>query len=225
MRRGGLALALAAAGAACLAAPLAAAPLRAPQLKASPYTVRDYPQSALRNDEMGYARIRVTVSPQGKPIGCSVIDSTDIASLDKASCEIMLKRGKFTPAHDAAGQPSYGVIRTSVPWYIGFNPADMRAIEARNRPPDIDIVVAVAALPAGLAAPLALLADVQVSATGRITGCNAEAGGAVPAELAQLACVQARTLGRPQPARDGSDAPVASVQQLKLAFVVEPATK
>lgn len=219
MRRVGLALAL------CVAVPLAAAPLRAPQLTGSPYTVRDYPQSALRNDEMGYARIRITVSPQGKPIGCSVIDSSDVISLDKASCDIMLKRGKFTPAQDAAGRPSYGVVRASVPWYIGFNPADMRAIEARNRPPDIDIVVSVAALPAGLASPLAVLADVEVSASGTVTDCNVEAGGAVPAELVRLACAQARTLGRPLPARDAGDVPVASVQQLKLAFVVEPATK
>lgn len=216
---------LATTAAALVAAPLAAATLSAPQPKRVFYNLRDYPQSAMRNDEMGTARIRVTVSPKGKPIACTVIHSSGTESLDKASCAVMLERGDFTAAQDMTGAPVYAVVQTAVSWSFGLSRADQRAFEARDRPDDIDIVVAVAALPAGLAAPVALIATVMVAPTGEIVACSADAGGAVPPALSQLACTQARSLAHPTPARDAAGAVVASVQQLKLAFVVEPAAK
>ncbi|TFU05829.1 TonB family protein [Polymorphobacter arshaanensis] len=211
--------------AALIATPLVAATLQAPQPKGALYNPRDYPQSAMRNDEMGVARIRVTVSPKGKPIDCAVIYSSDTESLDKASCAVMLARGSYTPAQDATGQPLYGVVRRLVSWSFGLSSANHRAFEERNQPSDIDIIVTVTALPAGLVAPVAVIADVLVTPTGQIADCNADAGGAVPVELAQLACVQAKALSHAMPAVDPTGVAVMSVQQIKLAFITEPAAK
>ncbi|HPU16097.1 MAG TPA: TonB family protein [Polymorphobacter sp.] len=217
-RKGWLALAVAA----VVATPVAAAMTPA-KLAASPYTAGDYPQSASRNSEMGYARIRVIVSPQGKPIDCAVVDSSGTASLDAASCAVMLKRGAFTPARDDNGQPAFAVHEQTVPWFIAFNARDMRAREAQvPRPSDIDVEVNVASLPAGLVAPLAVIADVMVNNEGRVVQCAADAGASVPPPaLARAACTQVGTLVKFEPARDAGGTRVASVQQAKVVFLVE----
>ena len=121
------------------------------RIVASPYSVDDYPQASLRRGESGYARIAVTVSPEGKPIGCSVIVSTDYPDLDARSCAVMLKRGRFTPAVNEKGQASYAIYRQTVPWFTADTAQEMRATVGQYTVPnDIDIEVMVNKLPAGL---------------------------------------------------------------------------
>ncbi|WP_166430459.1 TonB family protein [Polymorphobacter arshaanensis] len=211
----------AAAASAFLAAPAGAA-ITPAKLVASPYTAWDYPQLASHNSQMGYTRIRVTVSPQGKPFECLVIASSGTASLDAASCDIMLKRGQFTPARDDKGKSSYALYEQTVPWFIAFNAKDMQALEASYpKPNDADIEVNVARLPAGLASPLAVIADVMVSRDGKLLQCAADAGGSVPAALAKAACAQVAALVNFKTALvDGRAVP--SVQQVKVVFFSEP---
>jgi hypothetical protein len=47
-----------------------------------------------------------------------VISSSKNADLDKATCDLMLKRARFIPATDAAGKHVAGTFRSSVRWQI-----------------------------------------------------------------------------------------------------------
>lgn len=189
------------------------------RIVASPYSVDDYPQASLRRGESGYARIAVTVSPEGRPIGCSVIVSTDYPDLDARSCAVMLKRGRFTPAVNEKGQASYAIYRQTVPWFTADTAQEMRATVGQYTVPnDIDIEVMVNKLPAGLVPPVAVIATAIISPEGKLVDCAAANGGAVPAGLAKLACDQTNALVAFKPALDSAGTAVASVQQAKVLF-------
>ena len=78
----------------------------------------DYPASALRNEEEGTTRFRLTVGPDGRVTGCTVTGSSGSAALDNATCRIMRSRARFTPARDNQGNPTTDSHSASITWRI-----------------------------------------------------------------------------------------------------------
>jgi len=63
----------------------------------------DYPASAQAAGAQGTAQASLTIGPDGRVVGCSLVRSTGNGALDAATCNILRRRAKFTPAHDSSG--------------------------------------------------------------------------------------------------------------------------
>lgn len=94
-------------------------PARARASLAGLITTEDYPPSALRNEEQGTVRVRLSVDTSGRVTGCTVSQSSGHSSLDQTTCRLLQRRARFTPARDNTGQPIADTI-TSPPirWQI-----------------------------------------------------------------------------------------------------------
>ncbi len=74
----------------------------------------DYP---VRNhDKEGTTRFELIVGPDGKPVSCTTTVSSGHAVLDQTACSAFVKRARFSPAKDAAGNPTSGRYKGSVTW-------------------------------------------------------------------------------------------------------------
>jgi periplasmic protein TonB len=93
-------------------------PARARTNLASYVSNDDYPASALRNEEEGTTRFRLTVGTNGRVTDCSVTSSSGSAALDSATCRIMRSRARFTPARDNQGNPTTDTYTSSITWRI-----------------------------------------------------------------------------------------------------------
>ena len=63
----------------------------------------DYPASAQAAGAQGTAQAQLTIGSDGRVVGCSLVRSTGNGALDAATCNILRRRAKFTPAHDSSG--------------------------------------------------------------------------------------------------------------------------
>jgi protein TonB len=72
----------------------------------------DYPASAQAAGAEGTARATLTIGPDGRVVGCNLIQSTGNGALDAATCNILRRRAKFTPARDSNGQPTTDTYTT-----------------------------------------------------------------------------------------------------------------
>jgi hypothetical protein len=53
----------------------------------------------------GANQVRLMVSAEGKPTACHIFSPTLDKALNDRICELLMEKGSFTPAKDAAGQP------------------------------------------------------------------------------------------------------------------------
>jgi protein TonB len=65
----------------------------------------DYPASAQSAGAEGTAQAQMTIGADGRVTGCTITRSTGNNALDAATCNILRRRAKFTPAHDSNGNP------------------------------------------------------------------------------------------------------------------------
>jgi protein TonB len=76
------------------------------------FTTDDYPASAAAAEAQGTAQATLTIGPDGRVVGCNLIRSTGNGALDSATCNILRRRAKFTPARDSNGNPTSDTITT-----------------------------------------------------------------------------------------------------------------
>lgn len=81
----------------------------------------DYPQAAIRNEEQGTTGFTLTVGPDGRVADCVVTSSSGSSSLDSATCSIMKRRARFTPAKNADGSAATDKVNSRIKWVL---PAD-----------------------------------------------------------------------------------------------------
>lgn len=74
----------------------------------------DYPHKMVMEGVEGLIRFRLIIEDDGRIGGCHIQQSTRPAEFDRAVCNAMTKRGKFTPALDADGRPIRSYWRSSV---------------------------------------------------------------------------------------------------------------
>jgi protein TonB len=63
----------------------------------------DYPESAQAAGAQGIAQARLSIGPDGRVTGCSLVRSTGNGALDSATCNVLKRRVKFIPARDSNG--------------------------------------------------------------------------------------------------------------------------
>jgi periplasmic protein TonB len=76
----------------------------------------DYPAAAEGTGAHGTVRFTLTIDPSGRVVGCTIVHSSGSAVLDEATCKIMTRRARYTPAMDSNGQPVAGTITQDVVW-------------------------------------------------------------------------------------------------------------
>ncbi|WP_083834127.1 energy transducer TonB [Sphingomonas echinoides] len=79
------------------------------------FTVPDYPADAERARIQGTVSIQLTIDTTGHVADCRIRESSGNASLDRATCMLVARRGRFIVQRDATGQPqpfSYAMSKT-----------------------------------------------------------------------------------------------------------------
>jgi periplasmic protein TonB len=106
-------------------APAAPPPPPAKASRASPKgnpggwaTTEDYPSSAIRAEESGTTGFRLEVGPDGKASGCSVTSSSGSSTLDDATCRLVARRARFTPAKDTGGNAVSDSYSGRIRWVL-----------------------------------------------------------------------------------------------------------
>ncbi|WCT72557.1 TonB family protein [Sphingomonas naphthae] len=75
-------------------------------------TQDDYPSSSIRNEEQGTTGLTFDVNSQGRIENCRITTSSGSPTLDNAACSLVTRRGRYSPALDAAGNPTGGGTKT-----------------------------------------------------------------------------------------------------------------
>ena len=75
-------------------------------------TDADYPASALNAEEEGVSGLTFEVNAAGRIENCRVSSSSGSSTLDRTACRLVTSRGRYTPALDAAGRPTFGGTKT-----------------------------------------------------------------------------------------------------------------
>jgi len=82
------------------------------------FTAEDYPADAADRNEQGTTQVRLSIDAQGKVAGCAVTKSSGSASLDSATCRIIIARARFAPAQDSDGNAVASSFTQSVTWRL-----------------------------------------------------------------------------------------------------------
>jgi protein TonB len=85
---------------------------------ASYFSDDDYPPAAQRNEEQGTTAVRLSIGTDGRVTDCSVTASSGSTTLDNATCNILRRRARFTPAKDQAGNPITDSTTTRIRWQL-----------------------------------------------------------------------------------------------------------
>ncbi len=76
------------------------------------FSADDYPAAAQAAEAQGTAQAQLTIGPDGRVTGCNLVRSTGNGALDSATCNILRRRAKFTPARDSNGNATSDTITT-----------------------------------------------------------------------------------------------------------------
>lgn len=68
-------------------------------------TSNDYPMGLVRMGQQGTTVILFRIGTDGRIDECRAVVTSGAKELDEAACNALTKRGRYTPARDAAGQP------------------------------------------------------------------------------------------------------------------------
>lgn len=78
----------------------------------------DYPENAIQADEQGSVTVRLTVGIGGRVTNCNVTSSSRSRALDRATCQILQSRARFTPARDNQGNPTTDTVTQQIRWVL-----------------------------------------------------------------------------------------------------------
>ena len=82
------------------------------------FSTDDYPASSLRNNEQGTTGVRITVGTDGRVADCQVTQSSGSSALDSATCSIIRRRAKYTPAKNDDGSAAMGSDAVRIRWVV-----------------------------------------------------------------------------------------------------------
>jgi len=78
----------------------------------------DYPESAVRRGKQGVVRIKATVRTDGTLSDCKVVESSGDEALDSTTCDLAVRRARFTPARDAESNPIEASYSLKMTWTL-----------------------------------------------------------------------------------------------------------
>jgi protein TonB len=78
----------------------------------------DYPTESLKAGEQGTVEFKVDVNADGRAENCVILKSSGFPRLDKATCDVVVRRARFKPASDGNGAPIRGTWSNKMNWVI-----------------------------------------------------------------------------------------------------------
>lgn len=81
-------------------------------------TQDDYPPGALRREESGTTAVSWEINSQGRVQNCKVTSSSGSPELDNTVCRLLERRGRYSPAMDASGNPIVSRASRRVVWQL-----------------------------------------------------------------------------------------------------------
>lgn len=81
-------------------------------------TQGDYPEAAAERGESGTTGFTLNVGTDGSVTGCRVTSSSGSSTLDRATCNIMKRKARFTPAVDSDGKPTTDTHNNRIKWVL-----------------------------------------------------------------------------------------------------------
>ncbi len=81
-------------------------------------TDADYPSSAVRAEESGTTGFRLEVGPDGRATSCNVTSSSGSSTLDEATCRLVQRRARFSPAKDTSGAAVSDTYSSRIKWVL-----------------------------------------------------------------------------------------------------------
>jgi TonB family protein len=213
------------------APPRATPPRRARSNFHSYFSVDDYPAQALRERAEGTTGVRLTVDAGGRVAECRVTALSGSASLDAATCRILSRRARYSPARDIDGNPVAGVDQARITWRL---PQADPAPGGRARIPLPAIRAVLRGQVQDLFAARDYPAEAQqarqagqtivrlvVGTSGRVIACDVAATSR-SAALDAAACRILKRRARYTPARDARGAPACDVFWGPVEWVLPP---
>ena len=82
------------------------------------FSSEDYPNSALSANQQGTTAVRLTIGTDGRVAGCDITSSSGSSSLDSATCNILRRRARFSPAMDSDGHPTTDTYSQRITWRV-----------------------------------------------------------------------------------------------------------
>ena len=82
------------------------------------FSDRDYPFEAVRKRISGSVLTRLVISSEGRVAECIVIEGSGEILLDRTTCDLLMKRGRYRPALTAAGQPVRAMSSVRIVWRL-----------------------------------------------------------------------------------------------------------
>nr|WP_315381667.1 energy transducer TonB [uncultured Sphingomonas sp.] len=155
----------------------------------------DCPPSAKRQRHEGTVEFRLKVGPSGVPVDCTVTQSSSFDELDERVCGLLVRRARFWPARDAAGNAMAFTYTNRFTWRSGKAPPHRNGVDSgvgAGAPiPPAELQLTVAALPSDYRQPAR--AAVSFGTDQRIVGCRIlESSG--NSAIDRAACGQLRAL-------------------------------
>ncbi|AJA10414.1 hypothetical protein SKP52_17715 [Sphingopyxis fribergensis] len=81
-------------------------------------TNNDYPQREMQQEIEGNVTFQLKVDAKGAVENCVTLRSSNVATLDRLTCKLMVQRARFTPALDASDRPIASLYINRVRWQI-----------------------------------------------------------------------------------------------------------
>jgi protein TonB len=81
-------------------------------------TTDDYPSRALREEREGVTGIAFDIGADGRVSNCRVTSSSGSPDLDDATCKNFVRRARYKPAQDDAGNPLQTTGSQRVRWQM-----------------------------------------------------------------------------------------------------------
>ena len=85
-------------------------------------TARDYPREAINEKRGGTSKLKIEVDEGGVAQTCAIIESSGHGDLDAAACTAVMRRARFSPAIDDAGNQVGGIFEIPVAWRVPEDP-------------------------------------------------------------------------------------------------------
>jgi TonB family protein len=87
------------------------------------FAVSDYPAEAAKQGAQGITDFRLHVTAAGNVEKCDIERSSGSAALDQVTCQVIMKRARFRPAVNDAGNPVDSVYPGMIHWLLEPEPA------------------------------------------------------------------------------------------------------
>ena len=79
------------------------------------FTANDYPDT----DDEGTNAARLDIGPDGRVSNCTITKPSGSSALDRATCSVLRRKARFTPARDSNGNPTSGSYNTpTIRWQL-----------------------------------------------------------------------------------------------------------